>query len=260
MRWFLLPFGHGPALDRRFFANRLLPAPAMPIFDKIANAAKDFFIEPEEGANNPAPDTAPPTVQYGVAGQSVAASATAMPMAATAVTQAEQRHLDHIAGLLTGDGKDFAAYVKMVKSMASAGLSGPMLYQTAFNAFAAVNGATLPTLMASAVQFEQALANDREKVLARHREKIGDANAAGVTPGPVALLIAQEKKLAADLAELTRQLQVKQQQLQQTQQQLSEERRKTQSALASYELANSAALADLQTHHKAAETFLNVAK
>ena len=232
----------------------------MPIFDKIANAAKDFFIEPEESANPSAPNTAPPTVQYGAAGQPAVASATPIPVATTTVNQAEQRHLDHIAGLLAGDGKDFAAYVKMVKSMASAGLSGPMLYQTAFNAFAAVNGATVPTLMASAIQFEQALADDREKVLARHREKMGDANAAGATPGPVALLIAQEKKLAADLAELTRQVQAKQQQLQQTQQQLSEERRKTQSALASYELANSAALADLQTHHKAAETFLNAPK
>jgi uncharacterized protein YlxW (UPF0749 family) len=89
---------------------------------------------------------------------------------------------------------------------------------------------------------------------------MGEANAAGAAPGPVALLMAQEKKLAADLAELTRQLQAKQLQLQQTQQQLEEERRKTQRALASYELANAAALADLQAHHKAAETFLNATK
>ena len=230
----------------------------MPIFDKLANAAKDFFIEPEESA---APPATPPTTQYGAA-QPVAASGpgTTAPSTASAPGQAEQRHLDHIAGLLAGDGKDFAAYMKMVKSMAAAGLSGPMLYQTAFNAFAAVNGATVPALLASASQFEQTLADDREKVLARHREKMGEANAAGATPGPVALLMAQEKKLAADLAELTRQLQVKQQQLEQTQQQLGEERRKTQSALASYELANAAAMADLQTHRKAAETFLNAAK
>ena len=230
----------------------------MPIFDKLANAAKDFFIEPEEDA---APPATPPTTQYGAA-QPVAASgpSTTAPSTASAPGQAEQRHLDHIAGLLAGDGKDFAAYMKMVKSMAAAGLSGPMLYQTAFNAFAAVNGATVPALLASASQFEQTLADDREKVLARHREKMGEANAAGATPGPVALLMAQEKKLAADLAELTRQLQAKQQQLQQTQQQLGEERRKTQSALASYELANAAALADLQTHRKAAETFLTGAK
>jgi hypothetical protein len=230
----------------------------MPIFDKIANAAKDFFIEPEEGANTPAPGTAPPTVQYGASGQPKPAAPTAAPTAASG--QAEQRHLDHIAGLLAGDGRDFAAFVKMVKSMGSSGLSGPMLYQTAFNAFAALNGATVPGLLASATQFEQTLTDDREKVLARHREKMGEANAAGAAPGPVALLMAQEKKLAADLAELTRQLQAKQLQLQQTQQQLEEERRKTQRALASYELANAAALADLQAHHKAAETFLNATK
>lgn len=231
----------------------------MPIFDKIANAAKDFFIEPDENAPAPAPDAAPPTVQYGATSQptAVPAPAAGPPVA---VGQAEQRHLDHIAGLLAGDGKDFAAYVKMVKSMAAAGLSGPMLYQTAFNAFAAVNGATVPALLASAAQFEQTLATDREKVLARHREKMGEATTGGAAPGPVALLMAQEKKLAADLAELTRQLQAKQQQLQQTQQQLGEERRKTQTALASYELANAAAMADLQTHRKAAETFLNAAK
>ncbi|GAB3739422.1 hypothetical protein GCM10027594_19640 [Hymenobacter agri] len=231
----------------------------MPLFDKIAHAAKDFFIEPEEGAAPPAPSTAPPTAQFGAPVPSVA-PATAAPDAAPVPGQPEQRHLDHIAGLLAGDGKDFAAYMKMVKSMAAAGLSGPMLYQTAFNAFAAVNGATVPALLASASQFEQTLTDDREKVLARHREKMGEANAAGATPGPVALLMAQEKKLAADLAELTRQLQAKQQQLQQTQQQLGEERRKTQTALASYELANAAAMADLQTHRKAAETFLMGAK
>ena len=229
----------------------------MPIFDKIANAAKDFFIEPEGSENTSAPNAAPPTVQFGAAGQPAAVLAAPMP---AAPGQAEQRHLDHIAGLLAGDGKDFAAYMKMVKSMAAAGLSGPMLYQTAFNAFAAVNGATVPALLASATQFEQTLADDREKVLTRHREKMGEANAAGATPGPVALLMAQEKKFAADLAELTRQVQTKQQQLQQTQQQLGEERRKTQTALASYELANAAAMADLHAHHKAAETFLNAVK
>jgi hypothetical protein len=232
----------------------------MPIFDKLANAAKDFFIEPEEGA--PAPPPPPPTAQYGAAAPPAVTplANNAAPGAGAAPAQAEQRHLDHIAGLLAGDGKDFAAYMKMVNSMASAGLSGPMLYQTAFNAFAAVNGATVPTLLALATQFEQTLADDREKVLARHREKMGEANAAGAAPGPVALLLVQEKKLAADLAELTRQLQAKQQQLAQTQQQLSEERQKTQSALASYELANATALADLQAHHKAAATFLNAAR
>ena len=231
----------------------------MPIFDKLANAAKDFFIEPEEGAT---PPSTPPTIQYGAAPLAAATPsiAGATPAEAPAPGQAEQRHLDHIAGLLAGDGKDFAAYTKMVKSMAAAGLSGPMLYQTAFNAFAAVNGGTVSALLASATQLEQTLADDRAKVLARHREKMGEGAAPGSTPGPVAQLIAQEQKLAADLAELTRQVQAKQQQLQQTQQQLGEERQKTQRALASYELANAAAMAELQTHHKAAETFLNTTK
>ncbi|MBO2008022.1 hypothetical protein [Hymenobacter negativus] len=228
----------------------------MEIFDKLTNAAKDFFIEPQEGA--PAPAT-PPTTQFGASAQPAApvTAGAPGPIAVPAVGQAEQRHLDHIAGLLAGDGKDFGAYMKMVKSMAAAGLSGPMLYQTAYNAFSAVNGGTVPALLASAAQFEQALAADREKVLTRHREKMGEANAPGGAPGPVVQLTAQEKKLAAELAELSRQIQAKQQQLQQVQQQLTEERQKTQAALASYELANSAALADLQAHRKAAESFLN---
>jgi hypothetical protein len=231
----------------------------MEIFDKLTNAAKDFFIEPEEGAPKPA---TPPTAQFGASAQPAASAAPGLTpapasVAAPTVTQAEQRHLDHIAGLLAGDGKDFGAYMKMVKSMAAAGLSGPMLYQTAFNAFSAVNGGTVPGLLASAAQFEQALTTDREKVLARHREKMGEATAAGGTPGAVAQLTVQEKKLANELAELSRQIQAKQQQLQQVQQQLTEERQKTQAALASYELANSAAMADLQAHRKAAESFLN---
>ena len=233
----------------------------MDIFDKLTNAAKDFFIEPEDGA---APATNPPTAQFGAAAQAAPSAAgltpAAAPFAAAPVTQAEQRHLDHIAGLLAGDGKDFGAYMKMVKSMAAAGMAGPLLYQTAFNAFSAVNGGTVPSLLASASQFEQALATDREKVLARHREKMGESNAPGAAPSAVVQLTAQEKKLAADLAELTRQVQAKQQQLLQTQQQLAEERQKTQAALSSYELANSAALAELQAHHKAAEAFLNTTK
>ena len=231
----------------------------MPIFDKITHAAKDFFMEPEEGT--PAAPT-PPTTQFGAptAPATAAAPGAGSPFAAPPVVQAEQRHLDHIAGLLAGDGKDFGAYMKMVKSMAAAGLSGPMLYQTAYNAFAAVNGSTVPALLASASQFELALTTDREKVLARHREKMGESNTPGAAPSPVAQLQAQEKKLAADLADLSRQLQAKQQQLLQTQQQLGEERQKTQAALASYELANSAALTDLQAHRKAAEAFLNAAK
>ncbi|WP_310395137.1 hypothetical protein [Hymenobacter sp.] len=227
----------------------------MEIFDKLTNAAKDFFIESEDGVAAPA---SPPTAQYGAPAQAApAAPGAASPFTAPAVTQAEQRHLDHIAGLLAGDGKDFGAYMKMVKSMAAAGMSGPLLYQTAFNAFSAVNGGTVPGLLASAAQFEQALATDRDKVLARHREKMGEAAVPGAAASQVVQLTAQEKKLAADLADLTRQLQAKQQQLLQTQQQLADERQKTQAALASYELANSAALTELQAHHKAAETFLN---
>ena len=227
----------------------------MPIFDKLTNAAKEFFIESDEEAAAPA---SPPTVPYSAPSQPAGAAPAAF--GAAPVLQAEQRHLDHIAGLLAGDGKDFGAYMKMVKSMAAAGLSGPMLYQTAFNAFSAVNGGTVPGLLASASQFEQALATDRDKVMARHRDKMGETTTPGATPGPVAQLAAQEKKLAADLADLTRQLQAKQQQLLQTQQQLGEERQKTQAALASYELANAAAMADLQAHRKAAEAFLNVTK
>ncbi len=227
----------------------------MEIFDKFTNAAKEFFIEPEEGA---APPTAPPTTQYGAPGPPAAnAPGPPAPFSAPTATQPEQRHLDHIAALLAGDGKDFGAYMKMVKSMAAAGMAGPLLYQTAFNAFSAVNGGTVPALLASASQFEQVLTTDRDKVLARHREKMGEATAPGAALGPVAQLTAQEKKLAADLADLTRQLQAKQQQLLQTQQQLADERQKTQAALASYELANSAAMAELQAHHKAAEAFLN---
>ena len=225
----------------------------MEIFDKLTNAAKDFFIEPADETKVP---NTPPTVQFGSSGP-VPTPGAPSPFAAPTVTQAEQRHLDHIVSLLAGDGKDFGAYLKMVKSMTAAGMSGPLLYQTAFNAFSAVNGSTVPGLLASASQFEQALTTDRDKVLARHREKMGEANAPGGTPSAVVQLTAQEKKLAADLADLTRQLQTKQQQLLQTQQQLADERQKTQAAMSSYELANSAALTDLQAHYKAAEAFLS---
>ncbi len=224
----------------------------MEIFDTFAKAAKDFFVESEEGENaaqgqpaaarTPLPGSpAPPTFQAS---------------AATPVVQAEQRHLDHIAGLLAGDGKDFGAYLKMVKSMAAAGMSGPLLYQTAYNAFSAVNGGSVPALLASASQFERALVADREKVETRHREKMGEVPNA--SPGPIGQLAAQEKQLAADLASLGQQLHAKQQELLLTQQKLAEERQKTQAALSSYELAQSAAMADLQAHRRAAETFLSV--
>ena len=229
----------------------------MAIFDKLTHAAKEFFIESEEGENAAQPAPQLPAYTAPVSAQPAPASGAA-PVAAPApaVTQAEQRHLDHIAGLLAGDGKDFSAYMKMVKSMAAAGLTGQLLYQTAFNAFSAVNGGTVPALLASANQFEQVLTTDRDKVLARHREKMGEAAGAGTTSSTVVQLTAQEKKLAADLADLSRQIQAKQQELLQTQQKLGEERQKTQAALASYELANAAALSELQAHHKAAQAFL----
>ena len=219
----------------------------------IFKAAKDFFVEPDAApAKNPAAAAAPAPFVLPLPG------ATSQP-GAPVVVQAEQRHLDHIAGLLAGDGKDFATYLKMVKSMAAAGMSGPLLYQTAFNAFSAVSGVTVPGLLASANQFEEALATDREKVLARHREKMGEVPGTG-TPSALVQLAEKEKRLAADLAELSKQLQTKQQQLVDAQQQLTEERQKSQTALASYELAQSAALTELQAHHKAAEGFLLTAE
>ena len=114
-----------------------------------------------------------------------------------------------------------------------------------------MNGATGPGLLASAAEFEAALAADRDKVLARHREKLGEVAGPGA-PGRVAQLAEQERQLAADLAALTQQLQAKQQQLADTQQQLTQERHKTQTALASYELAQATALAELQLHRQAA--------
>ena len=228
----------------------------MELFDNLAKGVKDFFVEEGSDAKPaaPGPAAAPapftmPASSPGPAGQ----------FAAPVVTQAEQRHLDHIAGLLAGNGKDFETYLKMVKSMAAAGMSGALLYQTAFNAFSAVSGVSVPDLLASASQFEDALTTDRDKVLARHREKMGETPNTGV-PSNVVQLSNQEKKLAADLAELSKQIQTKQQQLVDTQQQLAVEQQKTQAALASYELAQSAALNELRTHHKAAESFLLTAK
>lgn len=217
----------------------------MAIFDTIAKAAKDFFVE----------DEATPTAS--VAPTLATAVPPSQPLAFPATSaQPEQRHLDHIAGLLAGDGKDFAAYMKMVKSMAAAGMSGPVLYQTAFNAFAAINGATVPGLLASAATFETLLQSDRNKVLERHREKVGETKATNIAPSALLQLTAQEQQLALEIAELTKQLQAKKQQLTETQQHLTEERQKAHSALASYEAANATALAEVQAHRKAAETFL----
>ena len=222
------------------------PVPIMAIFDNIAKAAKDFFVEEDDASAKP--PVAPTQPAAAPSNQPLTFSATG--------TQPEQRHLDHIAGLLTGDGKDFAAYMKMVKSMAAAGMSGPLLYQTAFNAFAAINGATVSGLLGSAATFETLLQSDRNKVLERHREKVGEVKANNVAPSALMQLTTQEQKLALEIADLTRQLQAKQQQLTETQQQLTEERQKAHSALASYEAANANALAEVQTHRKAAETFL----
>ncbi|MEJ7664893.1 MAG: hypothetical protein WKG07_37955 [Hymenobacter sp.] len=58
------------------------------------------------------------------------------------------------------------------------------------------------------------------------------------------------------MASLTQQLTEQSQQLTDTQQQLHQETAKTQAALASYELANAAAVAELQTHQQATKSFL----
>lgn len=214
----------------------------MLILDSLAKAAKDFFVEP---------------------GGDVVVAAPAAPAAPTpplaslppGAAQPEQRHLDHLAQVLAGDGKDFGAFTKMVKSLAASGLTGPLLYQTAFNAFAAVTGTDLPTLLTSADALAQKLADDRAQVLARHREKMGESGPPGKA-GALAQLREQETRLQAAVASLTQQLTEQSQQLTDTQQQLHQETAKTQAALASYELANAAATAELQTHQQATKSFL----
>ncbi|RAK70101.1 hypothetical protein [Hymenobacter edaphi] len=236
----------------------------MAIFDNLAKAAKDFFVESDGPADAAAPPPQPRPLPGAAPAAGPAASAPAAgaplpafgPPTAPAATQPEQRHTDHINGLLAGNGKDFAAYCKMVRSMAASGLAGPVLYQTAFHAFAAVTGLSVPELLASADQFERTLQADRNKVLERHREKLGDIKIPNTRPSVIVQLLAQEQKLQADLAELTRQLEAKGQELQTTQQQLGEERQKAQTALASYELANASAAADLHAHFQAAQSFL----
>ncbi|TGD77143.1 hypothetical protein [Hymenobacter wooponensis] len=229
----------------------------MAILDNLAKAAKDFFVEPDEAAPagpaapRPLPATTPayqPTATF----QGAQPASGAPPLQ----TQPEQRHLDHIGQLLTGNGKDFMAYIKMVKSMAASGLSGPVLYQTAFNAFAAVTGLDLPALLNSADQFEQTLTADHQKILARHREKIGETPTGKEPASPLVKLQQQEQQLQNTLAELTRQLDEKHQELHATQQQLQAERQKAQTALASYELANTSAAAELQAHRQATQSFL----
>ncbi|RZK21945.1 MAG: hypothetical protein EOO56_10240, partial [Hymenobacter sp.] len=205
----------------------------MAILDNLAKGVKDFFVEEDHRAPVAAP-AAP------------AAPAPALADLPAGLAQPEQRHLDHIAQLLAGDGRDFNAFTKMVKSLAASGLSGPLLYQTAFNAFAAVTGLDLPTLLTSADALTQKLADDRACIQERHREKLGETGPLKGPPGPLAQLRHQAAQLQADVAALTKQLGEKSQQLQDTQQQLHQEGAKAQAALASYELANAAAVAELQ--------------
>jgi hypothetical protein len=219
----------------------------MAILDNLTKAAKGFFIEEDETAPVPAAGLTP---------VSVPAAALQPAGPAPQVTQAEQRHLDHIAGLLAGDGKDFSAYTKMVKSMAGSGLTGPLLYQTAFNAFAALTGTNQTALLASAEQLATKLADDRARVQQRHREKMGETADAKAPPGPLALLHQRETQLQSEVAALTEQLAQKSQQLCEIQQQAQAEKQKTQAALASYELVHAAAAADLQAHRQAAQNFL----
>ncbi|TDN36514.1 hypothetical protein E4631_19105 [Hymenobacter sp. UV11] len=219
----------------------------MAILDNLAKAAKDFFVEPD----GEAPAAAAPRVAVPLAIPTP--PLTGLPPGST---QPEQRHLDHIAQLLAGDGRDFGAFTKMVKSLAASGLSGPLLYQTAFNAFAAVTGTDLPTLLTSADALAQKLADDRARIQERHREKMGDTVPLQGKPGALAQLRNQEAQLQADVAALTQQLTEKSQQLTDTQQQLHQEATKAQAALASYELAHAAAVAELQAHQQATKSFL----
>ena len=221
----------------------------MAILDNLTKAAKGFFIEEDETAAAPDATAAP--------GLTPAAPTAPQPTnAAPLVTQAEPRHLDHIASLLAGDGKDFGAFTKMVGSMAGSGLTGPLLYQTAFNAFTALTGVSQPALLASAEALAQKLADDRARVLQRHREKLGESANPQGSPSPLVQLQRQETQLHADVAALTEQLTQRSQQLREIQQQVQAERQKTQGALASYELANAAAVAELQAHRQAAQSFL----
>ena len=222
----------------------------MAILDNFTRAAKGFFIEDDETAPAVAPAPAPLPAHPAAAGPGATGPG---PL----VTQAEQRHLDHVASLLAGDGKDFGTYAKMVSSMASSGLTGPLLYQTAFNAFTALTGVDRLALLTSAEQLAQKLADDRTHVLQRHREQLGEASNPKAPPGPLVQLQQQEARLQADVAALTEQLAQKSQQLRDLQQQAQAERQKTQAALASYELANAAAASTLQAHRQAAQSFLS---
>lgn len=178
----------------------------MAILDNLTKAAKGFFIEKNEtvAAAAAVPVTGPAPTTTGPA-----------PL----VARAEQRHLDHIAGLLVGNGKDFGTYTRMVDSMTSSGLTGPLLYQTAFNAFAALTDVNQAALLASAELLATRLAEDRARVLQRHREKLGESQNPNGPPGSLAQLQQQEAQLQADVAALTEQLSAKSQQLREIQQQ-----------------------------------------
>ncbi|WP_460502208.1 hypothetical protein, partial [Hymenobacter agri] len=170
--------------------------------------------------------------------------------------QPEQRHRDHIASLLASDGKDFGTYTKMVNSMGGSGLSGPLLYQTAFNAFSALTGTDLLALLASADELQQKLTDDRARVQQRHREKLGESANPQGPPSPLVQLLQQESQLQTEVAALTEQLAAKSQQLNDLKQQTQAERQRTQAALTSYELAHAAAAAELQAHRQATQSFL----
>lgn len=218
----------------------------MAILENLTKAAKGFFVE-EDGA---APTATAPVV-------AAPAPAPLPVVAGQPLTQPEQRHRDHIASLLASDGKDFGTYTKMVNSMGGSGLSGPLLYQTAFNAFAALTGTDLPTLLASADTLQQKLADDRARVQQRHREKLGESANPQGPPSPLVQLLQQEQQLQTEVAALTEQLAAKNQQLNDLKQQAQAERQKTQAALASYELAHAAAAAELQAHQKAMSEWVN---
>ncbi len=219
----------------------------MAILDNLAKGVKGFFVEEAHGA---------PAAMAAARPLPAAAPAPALADLAPGMAQPEQRHLDHIAQLLAGDGRDFNAFTKMVKSLAASGLSGPLLYQTAFNAFSAVTGQDLPALLTSANALTQKLADDRAKVQERHREKMGETVPLKGAPSALAQLRNQEAQLQADVAALSKQITDKSQQLQDTQQQVQQESAKAQTALASYELANAAATAELQAHQQATKSFL----
>jgi hypothetical protein len=194
----------------------------MAIFNNLSKAAKGFFLEEAAPAASPSPPVAP----------APAPSAPQPAGVAPLVTQAEPRHLDHIAGLLASNGKDFGAFTKLVGSMAGSGLTGPLLYQTAFNAFAAFTGTALPALLTSAETLHQKLADDRARMLQRHREKLGESTNPHGPPGALVQLQQQEAALQAEVAALTEQVARKSQALRDTQQQAQAERQKMQAALA----------------------------